>query len=103
MTNRIFNAPEGYRRLTINLKDDIHEKLKKDAVELDCTATSIIENLLTNRLNYEEVWQRLKKALDDQIEENKQLDDENTDLACKLLESVGVIKYLEKKLGNNSV
>lgn len=45
-TTRIFNAPEGYRRLTINLPEDLHKKLRLSAVEQDCTATDIIERLL---------------------------------------------------------
>ena len=43
---RIFNAPEGYRRLTINLPEDLHKKLRLVAVEQDCTAADIIERLL---------------------------------------------------------
>lgn len=47
---RVFYAPEGYRRLTINLKEDLHKKLRLMAVEQDCTATDIIERLLTKEL-----------------------------------------------------
>jgi hypothetical protein len=43
---RAFFAPEGYRRLTINLRDDLHKKLRLQAVEQDCTATDIIVRLL---------------------------------------------------------
>ena len=48
---RAFFAPEGYRRLTINLREDLHKKLRLAAVEQDCTATDIIERLLTDELS----------------------------------------------------
>jgi hypothetical protein len=44
--NKIFHAPEGYRRLTINLREDIHKKIRMKAVEEDCTVTDIITRLL---------------------------------------------------------
>ena len=47
---RAFFAPEGYRRLTINLREDLHKKLRMTAVEQDCTATDIIERLLQKEL-----------------------------------------------------
>ena len=47
---RAFFAPEGYRRLTINLREDLHKKLRFAAVEQDCTATDIIERLLKKEL-----------------------------------------------------
>lgn len=48
---RAFFAPEGYRRLTINLREDLHKKLRLAAVEQDCTATDIIERLLLSELS----------------------------------------------------
>ena len=48
---RVFYAPEGYRRLTINLPEDLHKKLRLMAVEQDCTATEIIERLLVKELD----------------------------------------------------
>ena len=50
VAKRIFHAPEGYRRLTINLREDLHKKLRFLAVEQDCTATDIIERLLVKEL-----------------------------------------------------
>lgn len=47
---RVFFAPEGYRRLTINLPEALHKKLKLTAVKQDCTATKIIERLLVKEL-----------------------------------------------------
>ena len=43
---KIFHAPQGYRRLTINLREDIHKKIKIKAIEQDCTVTDIIAKLL---------------------------------------------------------
>lgn len=50
-TKRVFHAPEGYRRLTINLREDLHKKLRFAAVEQDCNATDIIVRLLEKELN----------------------------------------------------
>lgn len=47
---RTFFAPEGYRRLTVNLPEELHKKLRLAAIEQDCTATDIIERLLTREL-----------------------------------------------------
>ena len=47
---RSFFAPEGHRRLTINLPEDLHKKLRLAAVEQDCTATDIIMRLLVKEL-----------------------------------------------------
>lgn len=47
---RAFVAPEGYRRLTINLPEALHKRLRLVAVERDTTATKIIEALLVKEL-----------------------------------------------------
>ena len=44
--SKVFHAPEGYRRLTINLREDIHKKIRMKAIEQDCTVTDIIAKLL---------------------------------------------------------
>lgn len=49
-STRVFNAPAGYRRLTINLPESLHKKLRMAAIEGDCTATEIIERLLNKEL-----------------------------------------------------
>lgn len=43
-------APEGYRRLTINLPEKLHKKLRLKAVEQNTTATEIIEKLLSKEI-----------------------------------------------------
>lgn len=50
LPKRIFHAPDGYRRLTINLPKDLHIKLKIFAAEKECTVTSLIEKLLWKAL-----------------------------------------------------
>jgi hypothetical protein len=49
---RIFNAPEGYRRLTINLREDIHKQIKLMAIEQNSTVTDIISMLLEKEIAY---------------------------------------------------
>jgi predicted DNA-binding ribbon-helix-helix protein len=48
---RVFYAPEGYRRLTINLEEGMHKKLRLMAVEQDCTVTDIIVGLVSKALD----------------------------------------------------
>lgn len=43
---RAFVAPEGHKRLTINLPEDLHRKLRQAALDRDCNATDIIVSLL---------------------------------------------------------
>ena len=50
-TTRSTYAPEGYRRLTINLPETLHKKLRMKAVEQNTTATEIIEKLLSQELS----------------------------------------------------
>jgi len=47
---RIFNAPKGYKRLTINLPVNLHMALKITAASRECTVTEIIETLLRKEL-----------------------------------------------------
>jgi hypothetical protein len=43
-------APIGFKRLTINLPEELHKKLRLKAVEEETTATEIIERLLNQGL-----------------------------------------------------
>lgn len=45
-STRIFFAPEGDKRLTINLDAELHKKLKITAIEQGITAGEIIEQLI---------------------------------------------------------
>ena len=47
---RIFFAPEGDKRLTINLSAELHKKLKIAAIEQGITAGEIIEMLIEKYL-----------------------------------------------------
>lgn len=44
------SAPDGYRRLTINLKKEVHKLLRLKALEQNTTATEIIERLLEKNI-----------------------------------------------------
>ncbi len=50
---RVFHAPEGYRRLTINLPEELHKRLKVRAAEQEVTVTKIIESLVEQKLGEE--------------------------------------------------
>ncbi len=52
--DRIFHAPEGYKRLTINLREDIHKKIKLIAVQQESTVTEIISDFLEKEIAYKE-------------------------------------------------
>lgn len=47
---RIFFAPEGDKRLTINIKQELHKKLKIEAIEKGITVGEIIEQLVEKHL-----------------------------------------------------
>ena len=51
---RVFFAPEGHRRLTVNLPEELHKKLRLVAIERDCTATDIVLALLSQELGLAE-------------------------------------------------
>ena len=47
---RIFFAPKGDKRLTINIKQELHKKLKIAAIERGITVGEIIEKLVEESL-----------------------------------------------------
>ena len=47
---RVFYAPQGDKRLTVNLREDLHKKLKQKALDSGTTAGEIIEELLDKHL-----------------------------------------------------
>jgi hypothetical protein len=51
---RIFHAPDGYKRLTINLREDIHKQIKLIAVQEESTVTDIISEFLEKEIAYKE-------------------------------------------------
>jgi cell division protein FtsB len=53
--------------------------------------------------DWHDLAKKLQAALEDQVDENQQLEEEIEDLNNKILEQLAVIKYLEKKNGNNSI
>ena len=48
--NKGFSAPEGDKRLTINIKEDLHKRLKFAALKQDTTVGEIIEQLVESNL-----------------------------------------------------
>ena len=48
--SRVFFAPEGHRRLTINVTHEMHKKLRLMAVEQDTTITDILTKLVAKEL-----------------------------------------------------
>lgn len=47
---RIFHAPKGDKRLTINIKADLHKRLKIAAIENEMTAGELLERLIEKHL-----------------------------------------------------
>lgn len=47
---RVFFAPKGDKRLTINIREDLHKRLKIAAIEKEITAGEIIEELVRKYL-----------------------------------------------------
>jgi hypothetical protein len=47
---RAFNAPEGDKRLTVNIRKDLHEKLKITAIKRDMTVGEMIEDWAETQL-----------------------------------------------------
>lgn len=48
--SRVFFAPEGDKRLTINIREDLHKRLKITAINHDLTVGEIIEQLVEKHL-----------------------------------------------------
>ena len=52
---------------------------------------------------WHDLAKKLQAALEAQIDENEQLEEEIEDLNNKILDQLAVIEYLEKRNGNNSI
>ena len=48
---RSFSAPQGHKRLTINLPEDLHKQLRVVSAQRGCNATDIIVALLIKELS----------------------------------------------------
>ena len=53
--------------------------------------------------DWEALSKKLQKALEDEIAENQKTNEECMAMARDLIERAGIIKYLENKLGYDSV
>jgi len=67
--NRVFNAPEGYRRLTINLPEELHKKIKLHAVQDDTTVTDIIIDLIEQYFGTEITFKNIEEQANKLFEE----------------------------------
>jgi len=69
--NRVFNAPEGYRRLTINLPEGLHKKIKFCAIQNDTTVTDIITDLIEQyfgtTVTFKEIEEQTNKILEEEV------------------------------------
>jgi cell division protein FtsB len=54
-------------------------------------------------IDWHDLAKKLQAALEAQVDENEQLEEEIEDLNQRIMEQLAVIKYLEKKNGNNSI
>jgi cell division protein FtsB len=54
-------------------------------------------------IDWHDLAKKLQVALEKQVDENQQLEEEIEDLNRKILDQLAVIEYLEKKNGNNSI
>jgi cell division protein FtsB len=54
-------------------------------------------------IDWHDLAKKLQVALEKQVDENEQLEEEIEDLNNKILDQLAVIEYLEKKNGNNSI
>jgi cell division protein FtsB len=53
--------------------------------------------------DWHDLAKKLQAALEAQVDENEQLEEEIEDLNNKILDQLAVIEYLEKRNGNNSI
>ena len=49
--SRVFFAPEGYKRLTVNIREDLHKKLKLAAIEQGTTVGDMLSKLAEQHLS----------------------------------------------------
>lgn len=54
-------------------------------------------------IDWHDLAKKLQVALEKQVDENQQLEEEIEDLNNKILDQLAVIEYLEKKNGHNSI
>lgn len=73
--SRAFNAPDGYRRLTINVEETLWRNLKLKAIEMDTTVTDILCSLAQDYLSdnnpIRECVVELNKLTDKYLQESR--------------------------------
>ena len=76
---RVFHCPDGYKRLAINIPEDMHKEIKLLAVRLDTTVTDLVVMQINNLFylnkqlkGYKEISldpERIKIRLSDRAED----------------------------------
>ena len=54
-------------------------------------------------VDWHDLAKKLQSALEKQVDENEQLEEEIEDLNYRIMKQFAVIEYLEKRNGNNSI
>ena len=63
----------------------------------------MMAKIFPSDIDWHDLAKKLQVALEKQVDENQQLEEEIEDLNNKILDQLAVIEYLEKKNGNNSI
>ena len=58
---------------------------------------------MIQQTDWHDLAKKLQAALEKQVDENEQLEDEIEDLNHRIMKQFAVIEYLEKRNGNNSI
>lgn len=58
---------------------------------------------MIQQTDWHDLAKKLQAALEKQVDENEQLEEEVEDLNYRIMKQFAVIEYLEKRNGNNSI
>ncbi len=58
---------------------------------------------MIQQTDWHDLAKKLQAALEKQVDENEQLEEEIEDLNYRIMKQFAVIEYLEKRNGNNSI
>ena len=61
------------------------------------------EDAVIQQTDWHDLAKKLQAALEKQVDENEQLEEEVEDLNYRIMKQFAVIEYLEKRNGNNSI
>jgi cell division protein FtsB len=63
----------------------------------------MMAKIFPSDVDWHDLAKKLQVALEKQVDENQQLEEEIEDLNRKILDQLAVIEYLEKRNGNDSI